>query len=196
MAVITMEEYHEFPTLPVDSILHLKVDSTSVREVKGERNSWQKLEFKFKILGIQIVGDGSAAEEYEELLGQHIWGSVPYRFNTSPENKLRQWTEAIFGMELGVGFELDTEMFDGKQVRGITTTYEKRSINPRTGRPFVNHQVDSLLPFAGTVQGQASWTEPAAPVDPWGSAPAPAQPMATASAGPSENWALSDEPPF
>lgn len=196
MAVIKMEEFQEFPTLPVETILHLKVDSTSVREVKSERGNWSKLEFKFKILGIQASGDGSPLDQYDVMIGQHIWGSVPFKFNDSPENKLKQWVEALLGMEVGIGFELETELLENKQCRGITGQYEKRNIDPRTGKPFKSHQIDSLLPVGGQpLQHGGGWgasAMPAAPqplADPW------AAPAAVATA-PAASSVWGEEPPF
>lgn len=188
MAKIVVEEQKEFAVLPADSILHLKVDELKVKEVDGQNGKWEKLEFTFKILGIQAVGDGSPVEDYENLISTKIWGSVPFRLTDSPENRLRQWAEAILGIELGVGYELDTDHFERREVRGVTTTYNKRSVNPKTGQPFKAHQIDSLLPKAG---GYAA----AAP------APAAANPWETPVVAPvNDPWATPgvdpDEPPF
>lgn len=189
MAKITMEEYEERPTLPADSIVLLKVQEINVRERQGNRGeTFQKLEFKFKLLDIQTTGDGSPKEHYEALIGTQLYGSVPFRFNTGPENKLRLWTEAILGMELTAGFELDTELLENKNVRGITSTYDKRTNDPRTGLPFKGMQVDALLPVGGGASAPA-----AAPkqLSPWDHAQ-PTQQPATVPAG--AGW--TDEPPF
>lgn len=184
MAKIKLEEQPEFLTFPADSILELKVEEANIKTVDGARGSWEKVEFKFKILGIQAIGDGSPIQPYDVMVTQYIYGSVPFRLTDSPDNKLRQWSEAIFNMELGLGFELDTDNFVGRQCRGITSTYN--------GKNGIRHQVDSLLPksgsasvSSGTVTAQASPTpapaaaaSAAAGQDPWGNA----------------NW--SDEPPF
>lgn len=174
-----MEEYQERPTLPTDSILHLKVEEIRDREHNGPRGAFKKLEFKFKILDIQAVGGGSPKENYEAWIGESIYGSVPFRFNDSAQNPLKQWTEAILGMELSVGFELDTELLEGRKVRGVTRTYDKRNVDPKTGQPFKGHQVDSLLPFGGSVLG-----------GPAASAP---QPVAAAA---QSGFGFGEEPPF
>lgn len=179
MAKITVEEQKEFTLLPENSILLLKVDELEIKQVDGRHGPWDKLEIKFKVLGIQNVGDGGNPADYEEaVIAGPIWGSVPFKLTDSPENKLRLWAEAILGMELGVGFELDTDVFLGREVRGLVTQYNKRATNPKTGQPFKGHQIDALLPKAGAPQHQQGYTtqqyaapvqqQYAAPVaDPW-----------------------------
>jgi hypothetical protein len=163
MPKITVQEQKDLTVLPQDTILHLKVDELTIREVDGRNGKWEKLEFKFKILGIQIVGDGSSPELYEDVIASPIWGSVPYRLTESPENKLRQWAEAILGIQMGVGFELDTDLLINRECRGITTQYDKRTTNPVTGQPNKGHQIDSLLPRADVYgqQPQQQWAQPA-----------------------------------
>jgi len=176
MAKIIVEEQKDLTLLPIDSILHLKVDELTIRDVDGRHGKWQKLEFKFKILGIQAIGDGSPAEQYEDVIASPIWGSVPFRLTDSAENKLRQWAEAILGIQLGVGFELDTDLFLNRECRGITTQYDKRTTNPATGQPFKAHQIDALLSrgdlYSTPAQQPAQhWSPPAQPPvqDPWAS---------------------------
>jgi hypothetical protein len=181
---IVMEEYEEFPVLPAESIVSLKVTSLEVKEVSGSKGSWQKLEITFKILGIQAVGDGGPTDPYDSLITSKIWGSVPFRFTDSPENKLKQWVEALLGMELSTGFELDTDLLVDRKVRGITSTYDKKSMDPRTGKPFKNHQIDSLLPASGEVLSSATASPAPTAMGSWGAAP-------TAAADP---WAT--DPPF
>lgn len=178
MAKITLEEQPDFLTFPVDSILDLKIEECNVVTVNGRRGDWQKVECKFKILGIQALGDGSPVETFDSMLTQTIYGSVPFRFTDSAENKLRQWAEAIFNMELGLGFELDTDMFVGRRVRGLTSTYDKKLSD---GAVVKRHQVESLLPANGAAAAAPVAAAPAAaPADPWGST----------------TWGQSEEPPF
>ena len=171
MAKIVLEEQPDFAVLPTDSILELLIEEANVRTVEGRNGPWEKVEFKFKIMGIQAVGDGSAPENYDSLITQNIYGSVPFRLTDSAENKLRQWAESILQIELGVGFELDTEMFVRRHCRGITSQYDAKAKDPATGLPFKRHQVDSLLPKAGASRGVpvAAAAPAAAPMDPWGS---------------------------
>lgn len=221
MAKLIVEEQKEYSVLPVDSILHLKVDEISTRTVNGRNGDWEKLEFKFKVLGIQAIGDGSDPADYEDVIGGPIWGSVPMRLTTNPENKLRLWSEAIFGMELGAGFELDTDNFLNREVRGLTGQYDKRSTDSQ-GRPFKGHQIDSLLPkgdggFQSAQPQQDPWAVPgqqqAQPNDPWASQqqaqpqyqqpdPSYAQQQTQQYTQPQyqqpqqQTWPQGDEPPF
>lgn len=190
MAKLVMEEQKEYAVLPPDSILLLKVDEQTEKEVPGRdgRDPWTKLEIKFKVLGIIAIGDGSPVENYEDLIAGPIWGSVSLKFTEHPENKLRQWAEAILGVELGVGYELDTDIFVGRECKGITSVYDKRNIDPKTNRPFQAHQISALLPkpagqYAAAVPAQAP----------------PAQAQAPAAVPAADPWAPvggDDEPPF
>lgn len=140
MVNLTVEEQVEYSTLPNDSIILVKIlEVNDILIGQGTDREWTKLDFKFKILEIQHVGDGSPIQQYDDLVGQEIFGGVSARLTTHPENKLRQWAEAIFGMELGVGFQLNTDQFLQRQVRAITGTYQKR------GTTFWRHTVESLL---------------------------------------------------
>lgn len=146
MARITAEEQVEYPTLPKDSILLLRIESVKIDTLDGRNGSWEKINFFFNILAIQVTGDGSPVDKYQSLIGQTIKGSPgTFRLTDSRENRLKLWTEAILGVEVGVGFELDTDFFMNRQVRGVTSTYEKRATDS-FGRHFEGHQVESLLP--------------------------------------------------
>ena len=148
-----------------------------------------RLELRFLLTGFHVpeskltlaVGNGDNPDDYSDLIAGPIWGSVPFRLTESPENKLRQWAEAILGIELGVGFELDTDLLLGRECRGITSQYNKRNTDSQ-GNPFKGHQVDSLLPKASTPtpqqaapqqQGYAQQayqqqSQPSPIQDPWG----------------------------
>lgn len=193
MARLIMEEQKDFAVMPADSILLLKVDEIDIRDVEGDRGTWQKMNVKFKILDVQVVGDGSPKENYESVFGGHIYGSVPFRLTDSPENKLRQWLEAIFGMELTLGFELDTDLLLGKTVRGITSTYTTKKLDPTTQKGYLRHQVNSLLPYGTSSLGQNVAPPAPAPaaMDPWN--PGPAAPQQWGQSGGST---FTDEPPF
>lgn len=162
MARITLTEQEEFTVFPVDSILLLKVDEVSVQTVPGRNGKpdWQKLAFKFKILDIQAMGNGADKTSAADQIGQQIFGSVPFRLTDHPENKLRQWVEAIFGMPLSVGFELDTDLLEGRTVRGITSQYMKK----QDGKEYPRHQIESLLPYGDGVGSIAAVTPKP---DPW-----------------------------
>lgn len=153
MAKVVLENFDEFPVLPEGSIIHTRVEDVVEREVNGKNGTWKKLEFTFKITDIQTTGDGSPTEKYESLVGSKIWGSCPFRFVNSPDNRLKQFVEAILGMTVDVGFELDTDLLVGKKVRAITNQYDKKTINSATGKPFKGQQVDALLPMGTATVG-------------------------------------------
>lgn len=144
-----MTESKEFVSFPANTILQLRVEDVEEREVQGRNGSWSKLEFTFKVVGIQELGDGSPVEACETAIGSKIWGGCSANLTDSPDNKLRQWVEAILDMEISVGFELDTDLLIGRDCRGITSTYTKK-----TGA--AGHQVDALLPKAKAVAAAVS----------------------------------------
>lgn len=157
MAKLVLEEQVDLETLPADSILLVKVDSCAVKEVEGKRGKWTKLEFTFKVLDILVTGDGGPKDRFDNLIGNKVWGSVPFRLTDGAENKLRLWVEAILGMDnLGVGFELDTDLLEGRTVKALTATYEKRNVNAATGKPYLGHQVNDLLPANGAQPSAAA----------------------------------------
>jgi hypothetical protein len=203
MAKMIVEEQKEFSLLPVDSILLLKVDELSEKEVTTNGRDWTKLEIKFKILQVIATGDGSPLHEYEDQLAGPIWGSVPLRLTEHPENKLRLWAEAILGIEMGVGFELDTDVFVGREVKGITSQYDKRATDPKTGKPFKGHQVASLLPKGPAAPQQQQWQQPQGQQqDPWAAPQQQMQPPQPQTVG-ADPWSTpgqgqfgDDEPPF
>jgi len=221
MPKIQVEEQVDFPTLPDDSIVHVKLESSETREVQGNRGPWTKIEFKFKILQVLAVqAPGDHPNNYANLVGQYIYGSCPFRLTDGEENKLRLWSEALLNRPLGIGFELDTDYLTGNECRAVTSTYDKRNINPKTGQPFKAHQVASLLPLgqpgAPQPQGQPQQAQPQQQAPGWGAQPqgqpaqdpwsgqpqqAQAQPQAQPQQAqqPLDPWAApqgSDEPPF
>lgn len=158
MVKLIAEEHKEFNLLPPDSILFLRVAGTEVREVQRTNGgSWQKLEFTFEIMGIQQLGDGSDPSSYPEVVGSKIWGSAPFKLTDSPENRLKRWIEAILGLEVTPGFELDTDYLRNRECRGTTSVYDKRNVNPQTGRKYQGHQIEDLLPKAPGQNPLGGW---------------------------------------
>jgi len=163
MAKLRVEEQQEFSLLPVDTILLLKVDELTEKPMTTNGRDWTKLEIKFKILQVIATGDGSPVQNYEDQIAGPIWGGVSLRLTEHPENKLRMWAEAILGIEMGVGFELDTEVFMGREVKGIVSQYPKKAVDPKTGQPFKGHQVESLIPNTAAPYTQAPQQQYAPP---------------------------------
>lgn len=172
MARITMEEQPDFLVFPTDTLLLLKVLESNTQEVPGRdgRDGWTKCSFKFKIMQVLAVGDGSPVDAWAEMVGKEIYGSVPWRLTDSAENKLRIWSEALLQVELGLGFDLDTNMFPGRMVKGITSQYDGKAVNPATNQKFKRHQVETLL-SAGGGGGLGSPVQSEAPGQGWGGPP-------------------------
>lgn len=164
MAKFTMEETGDgegFLTLPADTIVPVVVDSIEERTVPGKDGGegWKKLNFRFKILELP----SQLEPEYSALVGSTIFGSVSARFTSHPDNKLRQWAEALLDLgDLEAGFELDTDMLVGRKARGVVSHWTRKSDNS------LNHQIGGLLPMAPAAVG-ASGTSSAAAI--WGDEP-------------------------
>jgi hypothetical protein len=164
--------------LPVDTIVPVEVVQITEKEAQSTKGNWMKLEFKFTIADLP----DSLMEEYAEVIGSPIWGSVSARLSEHKDNKLRQWAEAIFGVELNVGYELDTDDLIGKKARAVISQYTKRDGGQA-------HQVDALLPFSATFAP----TNHTITEDPWTSK----EPASVGvSASQSALAAFDEEPPF
>lgn len=151
MAKITLEEAPEFDVFPEETVLRVRVEENEIREFDGSNGKWEKLNFKFKV--VQVFDP-----QYKHMEGIPIFGGVPFRLTDHEDNQLKQWVEALLGLdELGVGFELDTDDLVGREARAITGTYTKK------GTTQVRHTVASLLPLsddAGSVVGAGVAPEP------------------------------------
>ena len=104
------------------------------------RGGYDKLEFKFLITG--------APDEYAaRVIGNHIYGSTWYRFSMNPDNEMRLWVEALLGVELQEGFELDTDLLENRTARGVVEHYD--------GRYGTRAKIGALLPATTTERGAA-----------------------------------------
>jgi len=192
---LVAEEHKDFQLLPADSIVFLRVADTEVRDIERRNGgTWQKLEFTFEITGIQQLGDGSDPARFTEAVGSKIWGSSPFRLTDSPENRLKRWIEAILGLEITAGFELDTDYLRNRECRGTTSVYDKRTTNPQTGLPYQGHQIEDLLAKASGNSPLGGWggqQRSAAEAVVSGQQLPPAQPAQTPALS---GW--NDDPPF
>lgn len=147
MAKFTLQEANNnFLTLPEDAIIQVLVESIEERTATNAKTgeSWDKLNFKFKIVELP----SSLEEEFGVLVGSTIFGSVAAKLTSHPDNKLRQWAEALLDLgDLGGGFELDTDMLVGRKARGVVGNWV------RTSDGSVNHQIKGLLPLAAAAIG-------------------------------------------
>lgn len=145
MAKITMTEVEEFTILPADTVITVRVESSEVKPIKGAKGDWEKLDIKFKII--------DAPERFrDEVVDAPIWGGVPFRLTEHPDNKLRQWCEALFGVELEIGFELDTDMLVGREAKAIVGNYPRKLGGE-------GHQVAALIPMGATNNSNATAQE-------------------------------------
>lgn len=180
MAKIVMEEQPEWDVLPKDTVIKVKVEDTRIDDLEGKYGPWQKISVKFLIEEIP-----SGIGDYSALIGQQIWGSVPFKLNDSPDNQLRQWVEALLGIQLSVGFNLDTDELIGRRARAVVDNYENKNGQTR-------HQVGSLLPLTGqdAVADREAQAAAQASIDAW---TAPAQQPASVGASSSSQ---EEEIPF
>ena len=139
MVKIVATEGEDFTILPKDAVITVRVDSTKVEQVPGKKEGdfWDKLDFTFTIVGV-------ADPNYKDAEGQNIWGGVPFRLTDHPDNRLKQWVEALLGIEITEGFELDTDMLHGRTCRAIVENY------PRKAGGY-SHKVGALLPSGASV---------------------------------------------
>ena len=185
MAKYTLEEAPEFAVLPIDAIIQVQCMEINEKHVPGKdgKEGWTKLEFTFQIDGVpSSLGEAAVALE-----GSKIWGSVPARFTTHPDNKLRQWTAALLGMELNEGFELDTDVLLNRKARAVIGQYTKQNGSAQ-------HQVKGLLSLVQT----ASVPTPAVttPVSSGDLVQDTLAGFAGAGAASGSGGGWSDEPPF
>lgn len=205
MAKIVMEEAVEILTFPKDTLLDLKVEEAKVVHVDSQRDNdpgWDSLELKLKVLDIVALGDGSTNKEpYSNWIGQFVYAKCSWKFTTSPQNKLRRYAEAIFRQSpLAEGFELDSDLFVGRRVRGITVQYEKSTRDP-SGKPYIGHKVDELLEYKGDAMPSAPSVQQAP--DPWAAPTVNAnttqQPVTAGQTSQdpwATGWGTDDAPPF
>lgn len=156
MAKITLEEAQEseFLTLPQDALIKVRVLEHKIENLDGKYGPWQKINFKFEILEVLFPQTG-----FEPCVGQWIFGGVPFRFTDHPDNALKQWVEAIYGLELAPGFELDTDQLDGRECKAVVENYTKNN-------GFEGHRVGSLVPLGGAVATPQAPTASASPSEP------------------------------
>lgn len=153
-----MEEAQTFGVLPVDTIVQVEVEEVNEKFVEGKdgKEGWNKIEFKCLILDVP----SSLQDEFGSLIGTRIWGSVGARFTDHPDNKLRQWAEALLGVSVSEpGFELDTDVLVGRKARAITSQYTKRDGTKA-------HQVAALLTAGQTVTPTVTVASPAPTPEP------------------------------
>lgn len=109
-----------------------------------EGNVVKSIEFRFKL----ISDDGHD--------GRDIWGETSTRFNTNPECRLKNWSEAILGMFLPPHYKLDTDtLLDQRCVVKIG----KKEYEDKEGRPKTRNWVKDVRPTAAAAKALAASAE-------------------------------------
>lgn len=121
--------------IPDQTILDAKVVSIVKKKqnfVDEDGNPVFKLEWKF-----EITEDGN-------WLGQNVYGKTGIKFNNHPNNTLFTWSQAVIGVELPVGYGLDTDdLLDvGCRVRMMLEEYDDK----KTGAKKQTNKVADVLP--------------------------------------------------
>lgn len=98
--------------LPEDSIHRARLDEVKDRFIEwtdsksGEKKSTTILEWWWEI----TQPGGGLGAEYK---GRKVKGTCDARLSNRAGNRLREWSEALLGRELPVGFQLDVEDLQG-----------------------------------------------------------------------------------
>ena len=113
-----------------DEVYAARVESVRVAEkpyTDDAGNKVKKVEFKFTLIDPDGPHDGD-----------NLWGETTTKFNTHPDCKLRNWSQAILGQVLPAGYVLDTDVLVGQECRVIIgwKEYEDKDkpIDPATGK--------------------------------------------------------------
>lgn len=108
-------EVEKSTQLPAGVLLKARLDTFDVKEIPftdkktGEQKSFNKIEWIFKII------DG-------EFSGKEVRGETGAYLTDHPENKFRNWSEALLNRSLDLGFVLDeTDLLGGTAL--ITVKY-------------------------------------------------------------------------
>lgn len=184
MPKVTCGAAEEFLTFPTDTLLALKVDS--IEEAEGTK--YPQYKWTFKILNIIALGDNSDPTPYEVMVGSKIVTRISARMTTHERNQMRRWVEACLDMTIQEGFELDTDLLIGRNVKGVTKIWTGKEVDTYTGKPRSGHQIDALLPMGSAAAAPLAggWDQPSpAAAQAWGqqsawgqqAAPAPAAPV-------------------
>lgn len=124
--------YIEDDTIMVADVVSVKVVEKNYKDDDG--NNVKKVEFKFAI-----------KDEEGPFDGTNVWGETGTRFNSHPDCKLKNWSQAILANELPVGFRLDTDMLVGHTCKVLVglKEYEK------DGQTKQRNHVKDVWPLAG-----------------------------------------------
>lgn len=154
MATFELEESDFAGYIPDGTIKEARVVGVKVAKkpfTDDEGKDVHKVEFKFAVSDPDGIFDG-----------QNLWGETGTKFNTHPDCKLRNWSSAILGTELPVGYTLDTDLLIGHDCRISIELYEyedkKAGVDPTTGnKPMKQrNRVVDVFPTAAAMASMSS----------------------------------------
>ncbi len=125
--------YLEDDSIVTATVVAVKTVEKPYKDDDG--NPVKRVEFKFSI------SDGSAHD------GTNVWGDTSTKFVQHPECRLRNWSQAILGQELGVGYRLDTDLLVGHDCR-INVGLKQYEQN---GQPKQRNFVKDVIPSAAAI---------------------------------------------
>lgn len=107
----------------------------------GEEKTFTKWTWDFEIV------DG-------EYAGLHIWADTDPKVTSHPDNKPRQFYEALTGVALEVGQGLDTD-----DLLGLPAAITVRNITgqKRNGEPFYKSELDQIFPIDAAPESNDPW---------------------------------------
>lgn len=108
-------------------------------------NPVKKVEFKFTLQDPGGPHDGS-----------NLWGETGLRFNTHPDCRLRNWTQALLGQDLPAGFNLDLDMLLNQEARLVIGYKEYKKNDGTDGK---RNFVKDLLPTKAAMARMESEAE-------------------------------------
>lgn len=129
-------EVQKSTQLPAGVLLKARLDSLDVRDIPftdkktGEAKSFQKIEWIFKVI------DG-------EFQGKEVRGETSAYLTDHPENKFRNWSEALLNRSLDLGFVLDES-----DLVGATSLITVKYVADRKDEEKKWPRIDDVIPLA------------------------------------------------
>lgn len=127
----------EKPREPIsdDAIFPAKILKVEEIEKTFDGKKKKRINFTFRLEADGLPWDGWELE-----------GDVPAFLNAAPENRFRQWVEAVLGNEVPVGFQVDTDALVGQMVRVVVGA---RPYTDKYNNDKIWNWVKDLLPPGG-----------------------------------------------
>lgn len=135
-------------TVPEDTLL--KAELTEVKDKTIEWVDKQTKENKSAVLlewWFKITDKNAADGLYE---GRRIKGETDSKITNHPNNRFRNWAEALMGRELPVGAGIDTDE-DLVGLPCIISVRHRDYVDKKTGEKRVAEEIDEVMPLSGGV---------------------------------------------